>query len=209
MKEDNKVPFSEKHPRLNLLLGLLMVIGSLYIAIKFVIFIVKKLIELTIWGMTMVSTLDAVIIVALITGAVSILGVVFSSIIAKALDHRRTRREYLTQKREKPYCDFISIIYKMQQKRNDGEEYSKAEMVSDMLSFSKELTLWGSPKVVNGWIKFRENALKDNSGIENLLQVEKIMNDMRKDLGLPKVKEGNLLGLFVNDIKQAIKDSKK
>lgn len=27
------------------------------------------------------------------------------------------------------------------------------------------------------------------------------MNDMRKDLGLKRVKKGNLLGFFINDIK--------
>ena len=31
------------------------------------------------------------------------------------------------------------------------------------------------------------------------------MNDMRKDLGLKKVKKGNLLGFFVNDIKSELK----
>ena len=35
--------------------------------------------------------------------------------------------------------------------------------------------------------------------------MEQIMNEMRKDLGLKKVKKGNLLGLFINDIKEALK----
>ena len=31
------------------------------------------------------------------------------------------------------------------------------------------------------------------------------MNDMRKDLGLKKVKKGDLLGFFINDIRKELK----
>jgi len=55
------------------------------------------------------------------------------------------------------------------------------------------------------WIKFRENGAKPDSGKENLFIMEQIMNAMRKDLGLKKVKKGNLLGFFINDIKEALK----
>lgn len=60
------------------------------------------------------SKLDAVIIVALITGVVSIIGVIISSIFAKIVDYRKSRKEYLTQKREKPYGEFVEMIYKVQ-----------------------------------------------------------------------------------------------
>ena len=43
---------------------------------------------------------------------------------------------------------------------------------------------------------------------KNLLLLEDIMNEMRKDLGLRKTKKGNLLAFFVNDIKKAIKSMK-
>ena len=47
--------------------------------------------------------------------------------------------------------------------------------------------------------------MKGNKGIDNLLITEQLMNDMRKDLGLPRVKKGNLLAFFINDIKDAMK----
>ena len=58
-----------------------------------------------------VSTTDKVIIVALITGMVSIVGVVFSSVIAKIIDYRYNVKKYLYDKRELPYEQFISMIY--------------------------------------------------------------------------------------------------
>lgn len=58
-----------------------------------------------------VNTTDKVIIVAMITGMVSIIGVVFTSVIAKIIDYRYNVKKYLYDKREKPYEQFISIIY--------------------------------------------------------------------------------------------------
>lgn len=43
--------------------------------------------------------------------------------------------------------------------------------------------------MVNDWVKFRENALNSN-GMDNLFLTETIMNEMRKDLGMPRVKKG-------------------
>lgn len=37
---------------------------------------------------------------------------------------------------------------------------------------------------------------------------EEIMNGMRKDLGVKKVKKGNGLAFFVNDIKEVLKGNK-
>ncbi len=60
-----------------------------------------------------VSTTDKVIIAAMITGMVSIIGVVFTSEIAKVIDYRYNVEKYLYDKREILYEQFISIIYKM------------------------------------------------------------------------------------------------
>lgn len=208
--ESKNLTFAEKHPKLNVLLGLFILIGLVYIAfwiLKIVFkFLGKELSELVNWISKIGSNLDAVVIVALISGVISISGIVISSIIAKSLDYKRTRREYLTQKREQPYGEYIDMIYKIQQSSKPGKDYPQEEMVEDLLRFSKSITLWGSPRVVSNWVKFREIAMKDgNKGIENLLITEKLMNDMRKDLGLPKVKKGNLLAFFINDIKDAMK----
>ena len=44
--------------------------------------------------------------------------------------------------------------------------------------------------------------------MDNLFLMEEIMNEMRKDLGLRRVKKGNLLAFFVNDIKEVLKAKK-
>ena len=85
-------PFAEKHPRWNFFIGLLLFLGMIagaiaiaYYLIKFISHIVSSFVD---WISTVATTLDAVVIVALITGAVSIVGVIISSIVAKSLEYR-------------------------------------------------------------------------------------------------------------------------
>lgn len=208
-KVKKKQTFAEKHPRLNTLWGLFILLAIVLAALWIVQKVIGSLDE-SINGILdhfsqISSSIDAVVIVALISGAISILGIVLSSIVAKSLDYKRARREYLTQKREQPYGEYIDMIYKLQQSSKPGKDYPKEELVEDLLRFSKQITLWGSPRVVSNWVKFREMTMTGNHGIDNLLLSEQLMNDMRKDLGLPRVKKGNLLAFYINDIKEAMK----
>ena len=203
---NDKKPFAEKHPKLNFLLGLFLLLGIvsfagwfIYSVCEFAITGIKNLIDV-------VSDLDAVVIVALITGSVSIVGVIISSIVAKIVDYRKSRKEYLTQKREIPYGEFVDMIYKIQKNGKTPGVYSEKEMLEDLSKFSKQITLWGSSKVINKWIQFRENGSNPDKAKENIFLMEEIMNEMRKDLGLKRVKKGNLLGFFVNDIKEVLKN---
>ena len=99
--------FSERHPKLNLLLGMMMFLVIIVIAVL----LIKLIFQLVGVGIIaigeflkkIVSTTDKVIIVAMITGGVSILGVVISSIIAKIVDYRFNVKKYLYDKREVPY----------------------------------------------------------------------------------------------------------
>lgn len=97
---------------------------------------------------------DAVIIVALLTGAVSIVGVVISSIVAKSLEYKQKTQRYLYEKREEPYSQFIDMVYKMQKNVREDGEYTQDEMLKDILMFSQKLTLWGSSKVVKNGLLF-------------------------------------------------------
>lgn len=205
--------FEEKHPRLNIIIALFVVciIADMAFGMAFYIikFLGKGIILIVNWLSNVVSKLDAVIIVALITGAVSIVGVIISSIVAKVIEHKKEKREYLAKKRETPYGEFVDMLYKIQQNSKGKKVYTEAMMLEDLSKFSKQITLWGSPKVVKKWIKFRENGANPNAGMDNLLIMDDIMNEMRKDLGLKKMKQGDLLGFFVNDIRQAMKNYKK
>lgn len=147
--------------------------------------IINGIIKLT----EVASKLDVVIIVALITGLVSITGVIINSVVAKIVDYRKSRQEYLTQKREKPYGEFVEMIYQVQKNVKEPGTYSDKQMLEDLSKFSKQITLWGSSQVINKWIEFRENGADPEKAKNNLFLMEEIMNDMRKDLGVKKLKK--------------------
>ena len=201
---DNR-SFSEKHDKLNLIIGLALVIILVALGCL-LLFLIINLIKIMIdWLTGIASKMDAVVIVALITGSVSIIGVIISSIVAKIIDYKKSRQEYLAKKREESYGQFVDMVYRIQSSSKSGKIYTEEEMIEDISKFSKQITLWGSSKVVNKWVEFRENGSNPNLGTDNLFLLEEIMNEMRKDLGLKKVKKGNLLAFYINDIKKYLK----
>ena len=204
--------FSDRHPRLNMIVGLALVviIGTICFVVAYYTFLYlgRKINALVDWVSNMASKMDAVVIVAFITGTVSIVGVIISSIVAKIIDYRKSRQDYLARKREIPYGEFVEMIYKIQQNIKNSGSYTEEMMLDDLSRFSRQITLWGSSKVVQKWVKFRENGTKPDAGTANLFLMEEIMIEMRKDLGLKKVKKGNLLAFFLNDIKEVLKVKK-
>lgn len=210
-QKDNR-PFADRHPRCYSFLGLivllvLLAIGILiaYLCFKYIGIGIGKFVD---WIKDIASNLDAVIIVALITGTVSLIGVILSSVVAKFIEYKKSREDYLAQKREKSYSAFIGMVYKIQKNSKKPGTYTEEEMIKDMISFSEELTLWGSKKVADKWVKFRLNGANPESAKNNLFLLESIMNEMRHDMGVKRVKKGNLLSFFVNDIKSAMKVKK-
>ena len=187
-KMGKKQTFAEKHPKLNFLLGLILLIGIVIVAFL----VAKWILEIMGNGVThvvnyvenFVSTSDQVIVVAMITGAVSITGVVISSIVAKVVDYRYNVKKYLYDKREEPYKQFVEMIYKIMEdtKRKDGNKMTEEEITQIVSEFSKGLTLWGSNRVVKKWLKYRKSSIK---GDKNMLwEMEDIIYEIRKDVGL-------------------------
>lgn len=153
------------------------------------------------WLQDINSTVDAVIIVALVTGVSSL----FTLFISKRLEFKNKRRDYLSQKREEAYAGFVSMVYKVMDNARKPGSYSEEQIIKDMQKFSETITLWGSNSVAKKWIEFRTSGVKDAANGKNLFLLEDIMNSMRKDLGLKKTKKGGLLGLFVNDVDLLLK----
>lgn len=73
--------------------------------------------------------------------------------------------------------------------------------------FGQELALWGSPKAIKLWDEWRLAPTKGNAGgKELLLLMEKILFQLRKDLGTKgKHKTGDILKLYINDFDEAFK----
>lgn len=154
MKVKEKIPFAQRHPIIDFMIGLILSVIFVFIIMWLLWFVFSCLgsgiEQLASFLKKFVSTTDKVIIVAMITGMVSIVGVVFTSVIAKIIDYRYNVKKYLYDKREKPYEQFISIIYTVMEdtKKPVDEQMTEFEKIKMMSEFSKELALWESNKVV-------------------------------------------------------------
>ena len=181
----------------------------IYLLIKNIGFLIIKGIEKI---SVITSNMDSVVIVAIITGGISIVTVLISSVISKFIEYRQITKRYLYEKREKPYSEFISMVYKLQMSnRNGNKEYTQSEMINDIADFSQALTLWGSSRVIKKWIEFRELSQDKTLAMQNLFLLEDIVFEIRKDMGQKKkgLKQGDLLSFFVNDIKNHLPENKK
>ena len=149
-----------------------------------------------------VGTTDKVVIVALISGVISIIGIVITSIIGKKLEYKLNINKYLFEKREKSYQEFIELVYDIQILTKNGNEMQPKEMVDRISKFSKQLTLWGSSKVIKKWLQFRRCSVEEQKNTtEALFVMENIIFEIRKDMGQKgKLDKGDLLSFFVNDI---------
>lgn len=151
------------------------------------------------------SSLDAAIVVALITGYVSIVCVVLGAIANNRMTYLQKRNEYLRDHREKAYSKLISIFTKVQKGLKTSEEYSKAELLDDMYAFHESLMLWGSSKAIKMWAEWRNAASKSPSPQELLLAQEAIIIQLRKDMGQKGgLQKGDILKLFINDVDEAV-----
>lgn len=156
-----------------------------------------------------ISTLDTVLVIALISASITILGIVINSIISvflKAFEYRNKAREEMRAKMEKPYASLVNSIFDVLMGVKSTQPMSEAEMAKRLTEFSKEVILYGSNKVVKKWSAYRTSAAKLSS-IDNLKRLESVLYAIRKDLGFKKkgMNEGDILSLFVNDVKDSFK----
>ena len=164
-------------------------------------YLVTALLGFAIWVQKEASGLEAVVLVAIISAAVSITGVLINSIFAKLLEAKQKRREYLAQKREESYSDFVAMMFRIISCTDGKQEYAQSEILKDTLKFSKDILLWGSPRVVRKWITFRKTCTTENQDpLAVLHSMEEIVNEMRKDLGMKRMKKDELLAVFIKDM---------
>lgn len=153
------------------------------------------------------STLDSAIVVALITATVSVITYVSGNVASNIM----RRNEYLRMHREKPYMQLISMFYDFQSQTKTGKKFTQEELINLFNQFTKELTLWGSSKAIKAWGNWRiapSKGLNDPKAL--LLEMEKVLIQLRKDMGLKRgIAKGDLLRLTVNDIDDYIGHNKR
>ena len=145
---------------------------------------------------------ETALVVALVTGSISIVSVVVGTIANNWLSFVTKRSEYLRLHREEPYKRLVRIFYDFQMRQRSDNPMSTEELVQAVNDFNQELTLWGSSKAIREWGRWRVSSGRGELEPRELLfGMERVIRQIRKDLGQTQgLRDGDILRLFVNDI---------
>ena len=150
-------------------------------------------------------TLGAGIIAASATIIVSVISV----LIAKQMEFRATLSKEHREKKIPFYEGMVKFIFRTVFAEKLGlEPLTEKEMFQEMSKFTENLIVWGSDDVIDAWFKFRNKSIHgDGTGVNIMFAVEDLLLAIRRDLGHKNkgLKQGKVLGLFINDIHEHIK----
>jgi len=181
---------------LEIALFLAIAIALVFLVVSLLRLIIDGFTRLASWFNTFSSATDTLIVVALITGSISIISVVVWPFVSKAIEYKRERRSFLSSKIEGPYNEFITQFFMLLSKHKEGNDVSN-EISEIEKIFTLQLTLWGSRKIIKKWNKFWRAVERNPANInDNLFILDEIVNEMRKDLGLRKIGFSRLLGKY-------------
>ena len=165
---------------------------------------------------------DNEITVAIVAAASTILAAVVTVALASYDAKTRELRESHRIPKAEVYGKLVEIVTSIFilikiPSRADLNEVQKesekaklqAKLEDDYLSTSRQLLIWGSPDVIQAWLRFRaysrvvaaqpEQNLED--ALHNFLYMDDVFSAVRKDLGLStkELKEGELVRSFLSD----------
>ena len=163
------------------------------------------------------TPIDTAIIVAMISGAVAIIGLLGNTImtfVIKRMEYRhsdaREKRQESREMREKmiePYDKLVSFIFQLMSSVKQDKQMSEKELQKWIEGFNRAVVLYGSNKVIVKWGNFRINSLNPDPK-KLMTELEELLYEIREDLGFEKedMKKGDILKLFINDIETLIEE---
>ena len=94
---------------------------------------------------------------------------------------------------------FIDLIFDFIISSRNGKELTEREMLPKIILFKKTLLIWGAPNIIKSWNNFEIKSEEGLNSEEMLQEMEKILREIRKDLGHDdtQLKPGSLSGLFI------------
>lgn len=197
----SQISQAEKNTEIrNIVLGLIVIISLLAATGGVLYLLVTRLGPV----LTSLSSLDSTVIVALITGTISIISFVGGNLVSSIMK----RKEYLRERRESPYMKLISLVYEMQASERESKKVSQKRLNELVDQFNRELTLWGSSKAIRLWGYWRTSTAAGHSEpLDLLLGMEKVLVQLRKDMGIRgRLYKGDILRLTINDLDEVLKE---
>lgn len=145
---------------------------------------------------------------ALITASATSIVAVLTISIGKYLERKKDIENQQRLKKIEMYEIFLQkwLTYLLSSSTEEKSSLIESTEFKNFLKdFTAKLILWGSDQVVKDYSNFREESQKSQpqKKYETIYKFENVLFSIRKDLGHGNkpLKDGDLLKLFVNDLK--------
>ena len=154
------------------------------------------------------ASLQKEVAAAIIVASATVLVSVLSVVVGKYYERKRSIEQELRQKKIPMYEEFIRFWFDLfMSDKLTGEPMKEKRMLEYFNTFTQKLMVWGSDEVVNIWSNYRRGipvTPSASDALHSMLEFEKLLAAIRKDLGHNNrnLKEGDLLGLFINDMQK-------
>ena len=116
---------------------------------------------------------------------------------------REIQQSHRPQKIE-VYNEFFEILERFLKNPEDREDIEEGELPQEMRdqfwNLNRGLIVWGSPRVIRSWLKFRR-LCGSGSGTRTLLLMDEVLQAMRADLGNSNfgLARGEAVKVFLSD----------
>jgi hypothetical protein len=125
---------------------------------------------------------------------------VFSLLIGRYFERKKEIEQKQREEKVITYDGFIRGWFNLLMKKNNDTHF--------LPEFAGKIILWGPKDVIAEFSEFRKMSGRNSPDkqVNLMLQFEKVLFAMRKDLGSSNkdLKEGDLLALFINDIDEVL-----
>jgi hypothetical protein len=128
-------------------------------------------------------------------------------VLSKHYERNRAIEQELREKKIPAYYEFVELWFSIVASRSaeEGEEAAEQskQRTALLMAFTQKVLVWGSDDVVAKWSRLRRRFGRNEPfSQEMLFEFEQLLLAMRLDTGHAnkRLKRGDLLGLFINDI---------
>lgn len=186
--------------------------GLLILGIVVFALVVAGIAYIAYWLWCVFSGLQKELLVAIIASSSTIFVSVLTVTMGKYLERKLAIDKEIREKKIPVYDEFLEFYFRVVNAVNYPElAATEKETAEFMREFTRKLLLWGSDDVMVKWSALRstlsEVDTKDQKqSIAMFVRFEDLMLAIRRDTGHANkgIERGDILGLFINDIKAHI-----
>jgi len=174
------------------LLGIAVILGFLYIAYL---------------GIERVNlgfgTLDTTVTAALVAALTGVFGYWYTQrqITTRTIaEEHRPNKVHLFEK----FMDLFEEFQKMQEEESLDSfdpENPPEELAEKFREITRGLLIWGSPRLISAWLRYRRVSLDDSPNVQPLIIMDEVFQAFRVELGNSNsgLEDGDLIRLYLKD----------